>query len=318
MQISIPEPKRIGLGILAGISTGLFWGFPFLVPQMVPHFSPLEIAFGRFFFFGLLSLVFLPKVIPIFQKLSSKERLQVFGLSAAGFWFYSILLFYGVQKTDGIIASLLVGLLPITIPFLSPERKFGGFRFYTGLGCLFFGLLNLFVFPMIQAGSELKAPSLSGVVSLVASLSLWTGFAFQNSKFLKAHPEIKRSDFASLIGVVSLVCMLPIFLLQVDFSSFINREGFSLYLWGSMILGFGSSWIANWLWNICSFYCPPEISGPLIVSETIFGLIYSFIFEKRFPHVFECASISLFIVGVVLTLSSQFRKDLCYPKIKPN
>ncbi len=300
--------KKIGLGILAGISTGVFWGIPFLVPQILVNFSSLEISFGRFFFFGLISLFFIRKVIAIVKKLSNWDRFMLLLLSASGFWFYSTLLFWGVQATDGIISSLIVGLLPISIPLFSPGRKYSGFKFFFGLFLLLVGIVNLFAFPVLEGLKLIKSPSLMGVLALVSCLCLWTWFAINNTRFLQRNPHIDRKDFASVVGVVSLISISPFFLAQVNLNELIHRDGFKIYLISSMALGLGASWLANWLWNVCSFHCPSEISGPLIVSETIFGLLYSFIYEDRFPYLYEGASIVLFLVGVFLTVTSQFRK----------
>jgi drug/metabolite transporter (DMT)-like permease len=304
--------KNPGLGIIAGIATGVFWGIPFLVPQMLPGFSSLEIAFGRFFFFGLISLLFIKPVLQIVRSLSLRDRFLLLLLSASGFWFYSILLFWGVQHTDGVLASLVIGLLPITIPLFTPGRTSGGWRFYAGLLLLLAGLVNLFVYPIVNADKVMKLPSVAGVVALFCCLALWTTFAILNSRFLQRNPQIPRKDFASVIGVVSLICIAPIFFLKVDLHQLVARDHAELYLISAVALGVGSSWIANWLWNICSFHCRPEVAGPLIVSETIFGLIYSFGFEHRFPHSFEMGSIVLFLVGVALVVTAPVRLD---PKI---
>jgi drug/metabolite transporter (DMT)-like permease len=296
--------KKVGLGITAGIATGVFWGIPFLVPQMLPNFSPLEIAFGRFFFFGLISLFFLRPILKIVRSLCNRDRLLLFVLSASGFWFYSILLFWGVHETDGIISSLIIGLLPITIPLCTPGRKSGGWPFYLGLFLLFVGLVNLFAYPVMNAEKVLKTPSLIGIFALVSCLALWTSFAILNSRFLQRNPQIPRKDFASVIGVVSLISILPVFLWKVNFADLTSRDGFSLYLISAAALGIGASWFANWLWNICSFHCRAEVAGPLIVSETIFGLLYSFGFERRLPHGYELASIVLFLSGVALVVTA--------------
>ncbi len=294
--------------MIAGISTGVFWGIPFLVPQVLPQYSSLEIAFGRFFFFGILSLIFIRRVYRIFQALSLKERGLLLLLSASGFWFYSMLLFWGIHETNGIVSSLILGLLPISIPLFAPERKTGGLRFYSGLLLLLLGLFILFLYPSLEGIKFIKRPSILGVLSLFSCLGLWTWFAIANSRFLQRNPAISRKDFASVMGVISLLSILPVFLGQVDLSELVHRDHFGLFLISSLALGFGASWIANWLWNICSFHCPSEISGPLIVSETIFGLLYSFIFEKRWPHPYEAVSVCLFLLGVFLAVTSQIRK----------
>ena len=303
------QEKKIGLGIFAGISTGIFWGLPFLVPQVLTGFSALEIAFGRFFFFGILSLFFLKRVINILKQLSLRERWLVFILSATGFWLYSIVLFWSVQKTDGVISSLVIGLLPISIPLFTPHRKNDGGRFYFGLIVILLGLINLFLYPVSVGIKGVKTPAIMGIIGLLSCLAMWTFFAIWNSRFLQNHPEIKRRDFASVIGVVSLISILPAFLFQVDLPELIHRPSFGIFMISLISLGIGSSWFANWLWNICSFHCPSEISGPLIVSETIFGLLYSFMFEGRSPHGYEVVSILLFGAGVFLAVSTQIKSQ---------
>ena len=130
---------------------------------------------------------------------------------------------------------------------------------------------------------EVRHPAPIGIFALLVCLALWTTFAISNSRFLQSHPEIPKKDFSSVMGILSLVFMTPIFLTGVNLVEFTGRTEFPLYLLCSIGLGFGSSWLANWLWNICSFYCPSEISGTLLVFETRFGLLYSFGFEHRLP-----------------------------------
>ena len=73
----------------------------------------------------------------------------------------------------------------------------------------------------------------------------------------------------------------------------------------SAVIGVGASWIANIFWAYSAKNCPPSIGGSLIVSETIFGLLYSFILQQRFPFWNEIAAIVLLIMGVLLTIRSQ-------------
>jgi drug/metabolite transporter (DMT)-like permease len=162
----------------------------------------------------------------------------------------------------------------------------------------------------MNAMKVVKTPSVLGIIALMACLALWTWFAISNSRFLQRNPQINRKDFASVMGVVSLLSILPIFLMQVNLRDLMIRSDFSIYLVSSMALGFGASWLANWLWNVCSFHCRPEVAGPLIVSETVFGLLYSFGFERRLPHGYEVLSISLFLLGVFLVITAPVRNEI--------
>ena len=299
------KPKSENRGLAAGIGAGVFWGLPFLVPQVLHGVSAFELAFGRFLFFGLISLFWLKPVVRILAALSWRERLHLTALSALGYWLYTMILFYGVQATDGIFSSLILGLLPITIPLFSPGRKNSGPAFWAGLSLILSGLLALVFWPVLSGDRVLRTPDFSGIAALLVCLTMWTSYAILNSRFLQAHPEIKRKDQASVMGVVSLLCMLPIFLIRTDLSAFIHQDHFGLYLACSLALGVGASWIANWLWNICSFHTRSEISGTLLVSETVFGLIYSFAYEGRLPHPHEGVVMVLFAAGVTITIRSQ-------------
>jgi drug/metabolite transporter (DMT)-like permease len=300
--------RNLWIGLLAGMSTGVFWGIPFLAPQILPGYSAIELAFGRFFFFGVISFLFIKPVWSILSRMSWINLGKLFLLCASGFWFYSIVLFSGVQATDGIISSLMLGLLPITIPLFTRGRKHSGISFFFGLSVLLLGLLNLVFYPVLIGEKSVHSPSLGGAILLLFALALWTGFAIKNTRFLQRNTWIPRKDFASVMGVVSIISILPFFLAKVDVVEFVHRDRFGIYLTISTALGFGSSWLANWLWNICSSNCPPEISGPLIVFETIFGLLYTFAYESRMPLGYEVASIALFLVGVLLTVRSQMQK----------
>lgn len=65
---------------------------------------------------------------------------------------------------------------------------------------------------------------------------------------------------------------------------------------------------ANWLWNICSTHCQPTVSGPLVVTETIFGLLFTFLYQQRWPALHEAGAIVLFGVGISLTIYSEMKK----------
>ena len=293
------------IGLLAGASTGIFWGVPFLAPQVLKGYSSFEIAFGRFFFFGIMGLFFLPRLVRMIRAFSPIELLKVVFLSAAGFWLYSSLLFWSIQKTDGVISSLVLGLLPITIPLLTPGRRSGGCLFYAGLSMIAAGLGVLVLYPTLGRIGNLKPGDPLGIAGLVVCLLMWTVYAIANSRFLRNRRGLSSRDFSSLMGVLSLACLLPVVLVSSNAAERAARPGFEGFILISAVLGLGSSWLANWLWNFSAKHIPSEVSGLLLVFETIFGLFYTFLYERRFPHGFEAVSIGLSLGGVVLAVIAQ-------------
>ena len=300
---------RTGLGLLAGASTGVFWGVPFLVPQMLPGYSPFEIAFGRFFFFGLMGIFFLKRGISILAELNAMDRFRVFLLSAGGFWLYSSILFWAIRKTDGILSSLVLGMLPVTIPLFTPGRKSGGIGFYSGLFLIGSGLLLLFSGGDGSSGSSELSGRIPGVIGLFVCLGMWTWFSISNSAFLQRRKEISRRDFSSLMGLISLLCLTIVSVPELAQAHWEGRESLPLYLGFSVILGVGSSWFANWLWNVASVNLPSEISGTLLVFETIFGVLYTLIHHHRLPERHETIAILLCLSGVLLAITAQIKME---------
>jgi drug/metabolite transporter (DMT)-like permease len=68
-------------------------------------------------------------------------------------------------------------------------------------------------------------------------------------------------------------------------------------------MGLAGSWLATWFWAVASTRLPLTFAAQLIVAETIFGLLYGFLWESRFPTMLEIAGIALQIAGVSLTLA---------------
>lgn len=303
----MPPDGRLGLGILAGILTGMLWGLVFTVPQALPEFSPLELSLGRYFFFGLASSLTLRRTWAHFRGFPPADRLQVFLLSASGFWLYTILLFWAVNEAGGVLAPLVIGLLPITIP-LAAKRSWRLDRMFAGgLLLIFLGLLVLQAGPLLQG----SAPALSwrSMIPLLACLVMWTWFGIRNTQFVQKHPEAKVS-LTNLMGLSSFLILAVIGLIAMDLPRLAGHERFLPFVMWSAVIGCGSSWAANLLWNICSKNCPATISGPLVVAETVFALLYTFIFQGRLPTLAESAAITLFGAGVFLAIRAEIKNHL--------
>ncbi|MNZ65073.1 Inner membrane protein YtfF [compost metagenome] len=58
------------------------------------------------------------------------------------------------------------------------------------------------------------------------------------------------------------------------------------------------SWLANLLWNAASRRLPLTLTGQLIVFETLFSLLYGFLYLQRLPTLLETLAIGLLIGGV--------------------
>lgn len=294
-------------GIAAGLIAGIFWGITFVVPLLLKNFSALEITFARFFFFGIVSLFNILGVVRLIKLLTLKDIGKILLLSATGFWLYTLILFQGVQLTNGIIASLIIGCLPITFTLFA--RPTFDARLISGLSLIFLGILCLLIVPLLVSGAEeaLLGIEILGVVFLLLALAMWTVFGVSNAHFMAAHQTINSMDYASCIGLINLMCMLLVFALLKGLPALLHHAELLKFLFWTAMLGLGASWLANIFWAYSAKRCPPSVGGALMVSETLFGLLYSFLFEQRWPYLNELLAMLFLIVGVYLVIHSQHR-----------
>ena len=79
--------------------------------------------------------------------------------------------------------------------------------------------------------------------------------------------------------------------------TFTSPEGIRFIAW-SVLLGSAGSWLATWFWIIASKRLPLALSAQLIVTETLFALLYGFLYDGRWPSFAEGAGAGLLVAGV--------------------
>jgi drug/metabolite transporter (DMT)-like permease len=82
-------------------------------------------------------------------------------------------------------------------------------------------------------------------------------------------------------------------------ASLTSGRDWTMFWIANSLLALGASMIGNHLWNIASRSVPVTLSGQLILFETLFALLYGFIYQHRMPRTLEIAAIVLLIPGVL-------------------
>ncbi len=292
-------------GITAGLLAGVLWGMLFIIPLLLNKFTPLQITFGRFFFFGLIGLLNFSGVKRLIRTLSAREIFKIILLSATGFWLYTLVLFIGIQQTNGVVSSLIIGILPFTLVLFGRPKC--NFYLLSGLCLILMGIFSLLVLPLFFTINInlLFHVKITGILMLIIALIMWTWFGITNANFMEKHQEINAMDYSSLMGLISFIVMLPVFSYLNGFSNLWHNVDLGKFIIWSVVLGLGTSWLASIFWTHSAKNSPTSIVGALIISETIFGLIYSFIFEQRYPCVNEMLAILFLITGVFTVIYSQ-------------
>lgn len=68
--------------------------------------------------------------------------------------------------------------------------------------------------------------------------------------------------------------------------------------------GLGAAWLATLLWNVASQRLSASLCGQLIVSETIFALLYSFAWDGYWPSLTQFAAGLLFVFGILVSIKA--------------
>jgi drug/metabolite transporter (DMT)-like permease len=68
-----------------------------------------------------------------------------------------------------------------------------------------------------------------------------------------------------------------------------------------------ASIVGNALWNRMSRLLPLTLIGQMILFETMFGLLYGFVWEQRLPTTLELIALVSIVASVLLCLSAHRR-----------
>ncbi len=291
------------LGIAAGLAAGALWGLPFVAPTLLEGESPLNITLARFLGFGAASVLWL-----FFDRSGlsflREHFLRAVLFSLLGFTLYSFLLFWGVSLTDPVISSLIVGFLPVSIALLASGGRGLSRGFWVGVAICVVGIVSSQAEGFLGQQSLFKFSTL-GYLLLLLCLALWSVYAVANARFLKANPKISSLSWCCSLGLVSLVLVLPLLVLRLSSNELVVTQKFLLM---GVALGFGSSWLANVLWNYASQHLPSHLLGPLITSETFFGVVYGHLIGAVAWSWMSVVALSLMIAGVVVALRPAARR----------
>jgi len=290
-------------GIGYGMAAGLSWGVIFLAPALVPELSGAQFAVLRFLCYGLIALaLLLPRWRRLRAQLTRRDGIQLFWLSLIGNLGYYALVGVGVQQAGIAATSLIVGLIPLLVA-LAGRRDAGavGFgRLWPSLGCALLGVA-LISYEALAATALGDRPVL-GLLCACGALLAWSWFAVVNTRQL-AVTTIGSHDWALLLGgVTGIQALLAApFLLGPDLlvrapQDWLQplRVAAGVALLASVVGGF--------CWNQASRRLPLTLSGQAIVIETLSALLYGFLWQWRWPTLLETLAIGLLVVGVVWCL----------------
>ena len=292
-------------GIAAGLAAGALWGLVFVAPRMVPGISGVDFTAGRFVSYGILAfalmLITRNRVLPTWAQARSAVLLSLLGFTG-----YYLLLVYGIRDAGTEVPSLIIGTIPIWMMILGKPIGLSWRSLIPGL-LLTLGGLALMMTASHGTGSANTAAEPAhfwrGVAFSIASMACWTAFGLMNAKWLKDHPEVSATTWANWLGVATGLGALVLWLVAgSEQKVLLAQADIALAAILSVATGIGSAWVATILWNIASQKLSANLCGQLIVSETIFALIYSFIWDGQWPSAVQWLATGLFATGILASI----------------
>jgi drug/metabolite transporter (DMT)-like permease len=298
------------IGLFCGFGTGALWGLTFVAPRAVQPYGEIDLAVLRYCAFGLFSLLLMAadkRFRP--GKLDARRILLALWLGLSGYVIYYLFVAFSIRYAGPAIAPLVIGALPVVLALIGnwQEKAVRWGALVLPLTLITAGLLTV-QGGTLQAASTAaaRADVLLGFALALGALGIWTSYAVVNARAMRAGDAPDALAWTSLQGVGAMAGVVPLILLaplmgwsRVPELGVNNPEFTRLVLW-ALATGILGSWIAQLMWTIASKRLPLALSAQLIVSETLFALVYGFAFETRWPTPTEWTGGALLIAGVLM------------------
>lgn len=309
-------------GVLYALLAGLMWGLIFVGPLIVPEYPAVLQSMGRYLALGLIALpiAWLGRVR--LRQLTRKGWVTALALTMMGNLIYYVCLASAIQRTGAPVSTMIIGTLPVVIPvfanllYSQRDGKLSWWRLSPALVLIGIGLLCVNISELNQGLPDFSGWRYgSGIALALISVVCWAWYALRNARWLRENPDKHPMMWATAQALVTLPVSLLGYIAAClwlngqtpDFAlPFGPRPGVFI---GLMIaIAVLCSWVGALCWNVASQKLPTVILGPLIVFETLAGLVYTFILRQEFPPLLTVSGIALLIVGVVIAVRAKPQK----------
>ena len=283
-------------GLLWACIACALWGFAFVGPVMLADVPPTLVAAGRYLAYGITSLIALGASGAVWQ--SRRVWRDAALLALLGNLLYFVFLSAALQRAGVVLPTLIIGMLPVTIPLaacLVEGRRPNGYQL-SGFALTVIGTL----LAVPHADGSAAPDVLGGVLCALVSLSVWTAYALINARILRRHAGVNGQAWSGLQGAASVPFAL--LLAGTAGTAVFHTMDWTRFLVVSLTLGVLCSWLANGLWNAASLHLPATQLGPLLVVELLAGLLYGRIWSGTPWPLLTWIGATLLVIGVLLAV----------------
>jgi drug/metabolite transporter (DMT)-like permease len=295
-------------GILAGLAAGALWGLVFIAPSLAGGLTAIDLVGWRFFFYALMSLAVMAFSRGAGRLPTLPQAGAALGMSVLGFSGYYLLLVLAIRDVGVEVPSLIIGTIPVWVMLLGKPQGLLWRGLIPGLLLTIVGVVLMGQASLAQTGDSVGLATVGwtywrGLGFAVLAMVSWTVFALLNSVWLRKHSEVRTTDWTNWLGVGSgLVGMAVWFVMGTDLNVLLAQEGIAQAAIVCIAAGAGSAWFATVLWNIASRHLSASLCGQLIVSETLFALLYAFVWTGHWPLTTQVVASVVFVMGILASI----------------
>jgi len=296
-------------GIAITISACIIWGLIYVIPLFMEDFNPLEIAIGRYLCYGMVSVIYMlafSRASLLTTPFYVWKKAFIFSfLAHVGLYPATVL---SIKYADAAVAALILGMTPVTIAVIGNlKQKECSFKsLLWPCVAMMVGLIMVNYSALLETSFENSIPIYClGLIFGFLALISWSTYAIANGRFLKRNPKLSSREWSSIMGIASgiWVMALGIGLLFFTPKAFLSKfliwtPELQTFLVGSLVLGLACSWTGAFLWNKGSSMLPISLAGQLTIFETLFGLLFVYLIQKKIPTALEFSGIAIILIGI--------------------
>lgn len=292
-------------GIAAGLGAGAFWGTTFLAPLLVPAYGHVDLTVGRFLSSAVLSAVLL--LLMGLRKgrwrwPTARQAMQAAILSILGYTGYYLMLVFAIEGAGAALPALIIGTIPLWLMLLGKPQHL---RWQTLMPGLLLTATGLGVMVVQTHGNEHMGGEhlWSGLGWALLSMASWTAFGMLNARWMRQHADVDSTLWANWLGVAAGLGALALWAVAgTDVAELAASPDIGLFVLVCAFTGVGAAWIASVLWNMACRRLSTSLAGQLIVSETVFALIYAFAWSGQWPASLQLLACVLFLAGILASI----------------
>ncbi|MFK3672299.1 DMT family transporter [Leifsonia aquatica] len=294
-------------GLFWAVVATALWGATFLGPAAVEPVGPAYLVFGRYLFFGLLSLVVLIVHRRRAVEIGMRKALLALHLGIVGYVGFYLFFSFSAAIGGGALASIITGVMPAVVTIASNLitkqvrwRRLAAPIAITAVGLLVINLRTPAALSDITTSDLITTTALA-----LVACALWSYFVVANGIVLRRtdRPAIDNTTWTALIGVGALIGSLGLLPIAwtMDATSPIGDESTLVrFLIVSVLLATLGSWCASWSWNRATGRISTLLLGQLMALETLFGALFNLLWESRWPTLQEIIGAALVTTGVIV------------------